>query len=1020
MQKKVKAKFYVPIIFFILVCAYLPPLATSSQADIAADLNITSDQSTGINTSTQQVRVAAATPIEINGEVVVINNDDYETTAHHGAFEINTIAKVTIGGDGNMTVRTYNGDNYAHTFAFWVNSKNAQVEINKENRIITFAVDSVGGNLSSNDEVSALMMGRTGQQVTINAKELRLENNGYHRGYGIWTSIAQGSTATLIINADVYFADHSDGFVQEAFAIRHDGGNTTITGNSTFTLYGKGGVGIRAIRDELTLNGDTLIETKGNVSETIVVTSWGFQFTRAIPAFGVWNGATGYGTENQDGAKITFNGATSITTQGNAAIGVVTELEEGVTTFNGATQISTSGGQGRWGYPFASTVAAFGVYNASGVTNFNGDLNLETSGEAASGIYANSGIVNLNNYEDGTQATANITTNTASAHGIHALRGTVNGQALVNITTNGDGANGIYAAGAGLTQLNGQTTIATAGLASHAVFATNRGKVELKDVIINVQDPDAFAFYASDNYTSNSAMIKTDGLHQVTGNIQAEGYGAVNLNMTGDSYLAGHANRVGDNSDISINMTGSSVWQMTASSRVKNLNMEDGQAMVNFNGDFQTLEIENLSGNGIFNMRTDVVNENADNVRVTGTTSGSYIINVSNIGGMAVTGTERTKLVDTKDKNCTFKLVNNVLELGAWQYGLRAMNDGRGLFDPDDEGQYWELYALTNGSGKSKPSAPGSASVNTVIGRYLLGNAQLDTLIKRLGDLRGDFKHNQNGMWIRAFGGQTKSYDRHFVNGFNMDYWGTNLGYDRLLELDDGINLGNTYIGAFVGYAEGDINFKQAGRGKGDVENYAAGLYLTYIGDTGYYLDAVAKYSWSRNNFNVRDSAGAMVDGNTNASDIGLSLETGRRFRFGNNGYKANADEQGSWYVEPQAQLSWQRLGGGNFNAGNGLNMDVDSFDSLIGRVGTLVGYESANTNIYVKAFYLKELDGNMDIKANGHRISESLDDDWWVYGVGVTHQLNEQSSFYVDVERAEGRHLEQKWAVNAGFRLSF
>ena len=149
---------------------------------------------------------------------------------------------------------------------------------------------------------------------------------------------------------------------------------------------------------------------------------------------------------------------------------------------------------------------------------------------------------------------------------------------------------------------------------------------------------------------------------------------------------------------------------------------------------------------------------------------------------------------------------------------------------------------------------------------------------------------------------------------------------------------------------------------------------------------------------------------------FGASLEIGKRFRF-----KANVGG-GAWYVEPQAQLSYQRQGSAYFTANNGLNIGIDDFNSLLGRIGTLIGYETEKTNFYAKVSYVKEFDGDMDIRyGNGTRIAgESFGDEWWVYGIGVTHQVNQRNSLYLSLERSSGGSFTEDWALRGGWRITF
>lgn len=122
-----------------------------------------------------------------------------------------------------------------------------------------------------------------------------------------------------------------------------------------------------------------------------------------------------------------------------------------------------------------------------------------------------------------------------------------------------------------------------------------------------------------------------------------------------------------------------------------------------------TVTVENLGGRasdtGTFRMNTDIKNEFADMLIVTGTAQGSYIIDVLNDGGTATSGRELTDLVRVNaDQDAAFTLDHDV-ELGGWLYALHTPDrDTVRRMHTDDT---WYLYS-TGGS-----SDPASAAVNT-------------------------------------------------------------------------------------------------------------------------------------------------------------------------------------------------------------------------------------------------------------------------------------------------------------------
>lgn len=243
-----------------------------------------------------------------------------------------------------------------------------------------------------------------------------------------------------------------------------------------------------------------------------------------------------------------------------------------------------------------------------------------------------------------------------------------------------------------------------------------------------------------------------------------------------------------------------------------------------------------------------------------------------------------------------------------------------------------------------------------------------------------------------------------------MDYGGFQIGYDRKVETKSD---GELYMGAMFGYSKGDLDYFKAGDGKVDSKKLA--VYGTYIKPSGFYLDAILKYQWMKNEFDVIDTAGTPVRGDdVSTGGLGASVEVGQRIAIG-----GNKGAKSGWYAEPQLQLSYQRQDGGYFNADNGLRIGVEPFTSILGRVGILLGYETEKSNFYAKVSKVKEFDGDLSVSANGTMISESLNSSWWVYGIGFTTKLDARNSLYLDIERTSGGTFRQPWKAGAGWRIA-
>ncbi|MGN0881655.1 autotransporter family protein [Cloacibacillus porcorum] len=621
------------------------------------------------------------------------------------------------------------------------------------------------------------------------------------------------------------------------------------------------------------------------------------------------------------------------------------------------------------------------------------------------GTKNNVGIYSVN--ESIVTAGDNLTINThGSGTGNYGVYTADGGQVTiksVSVETEGAESYGLIAWGSQNSQSSKITVtdgshIKTMGTDAYGVVAIDGGEVELtgKHTIETDLENDSYALWAQDG-----GAITADGQMNISGGIYAMSSGKINMTMQDGSYMKGFTSIDDTQTDELHVAMKNAYWDLhKQDSELSSLKMGTG-ATVDYTKEGSNLNLyaHDISGSGTFVMKTDVGGGNGDLLTVD-TSDGDHKIKVMDQGSAPTTGAEDPlTLVKTGDGKAEFTLTgkDNLTDIGAWSYGLR-----RALANES----HWELFPT------KRPSPPASAAVNTFMGGYLLAYAETQTLMQRLGDLR-DTDYN-SGYWFRFHGGKMESNSRSFVRDFDMKYGGAQVGYDRKIKNSW---KGDTYVGGYFGYSKGDLDYSilDGGTGgSGSVDSKTLGLYGTYIADNGFYVDAVLKYMWMKNDFDVLDSDGGHVTGDgLSTGGVGLSLELGKRFRFTKN-------ERGeNWYIEPQAQLSYTHQNGGYFNASNGLRIGVDSFNSLLGRLGMLAGYETAKTNVYVKVSYVKEFDGDVNIIANNVSIPESFGDSWWEYGLGFTARLNDRNSIYMSLERSSGGKFTEPWKVYAGWRIS-
>lgn len=398
-------------------------------------------------------------------------------------------------------------------------------------------------------------------------------------------------------------------------------------------------------------------------------------------------------------------------------------------------------------------------------------------------------------------------------------------------------------------------------------------------------------------------------------------------------------------------------------------------------------------------MRTNLETFQGDLLIVSGdlnTDNGESLkVTVNNQGGAQIADLEQELTIVQLTGTGAIELTNDV-EVGAFLYRLKH------------DGSEWRLY--TNDRYPYTPVA--QAAIETMNAGYLLTFAETQTLMQRMGDLRGG--QANGGAWARTFGGRFDiSGTTHLPNGFDMDYAGVQVGVDRQLTLD---NTGNLYLGGMFGASQSDQDYA---RGDGKITASHVGLYGTYVHPNGFYVDTLVKYTHMRHKDNPIDTLGQRQSAKASTDGFSGSLEVGKRFHL------ADQESQSAtgWYVEPQLQVTAGKQSGADLHDSNGLRARFDAVNSLIGRAGVLVGYElkggDTPVNLYAKASYVREFDGDVNVRFNNISRQESFKGEWLSSGLGVTTQLAKRHNLYADLESNNGSRFDNL-QFNMGYRFAF
>lgn len=540
------------------------------------------------------------------------------------------------------------------------------------------------------------------------------------------------------------------------------------------------------------------------------------------------------------------------------------------------------------------------------------------------------------------------------------------------------------------------------------------------------------AIYSTGNGSLVSAM--GTGRKIILGNLESADNGSIQLSLnTVESLLRGKSTVDGFKSDeaesvvthglmaatdaadesnsgtTELTIANGAHWDMTASSQVTKL-VHENSGVVNmaYNPELQRLDVGTYSGkDGIFRMKSDLNQletsdkKYADKVYIKGAAAGStgliQVHDQSFLTGHEVTGTKYQLLITDKSGKAKFSGMD-LDDGGLWDVTPTIQNGKYVRENMNvDTAQDTEWYLTKLERKVNKDTIPLMKAADN---SYALYRLDIDSLRKRMGDLRFRNLKDTSGLWARDFHG---TYDGR---GVNSKYNGFQLGYDYAAN-------DKSVYGFF---AERNISNPKYSYGSSKDHGLSGGLYGTWLGDSGLYTDVVAK--WGRDDTELHSWGGYPDSANYRTWNESLSVEFGKTFT-GDNGL----------FFEPEAQMVFGHLGSKDYTTSRGKTVSMGSYDSAIGRLGILLGKRVTNRenpyDYYLKFSVLHEFGGerNFHLAApDGETMdySEDYRDTWYEAGFGGTWHINGNTSIYADAERNFGGDWHKKWQWNVGVNWQF
>ena len=510
-----------------------------------------------------------------------------------------------------------------------------------------------------------------------------------------------------------------------------------------------------------------------------------------------------------------------------------------------------------------------------------------------------------------------------------------------------------------------------------------------------------------DNYSEVSAG--TDALLNISG--------GSTVNLTGDnsSVMYGKINITPTNT-INVTLKNNAAWHIMDASQINSLDIDNGKVFLSdAPNKYNVLTIADLSGYGTFYFNSNFNNSTVDSdvlsiidsVNLSDSNPVKLYVNVGSITNPNDI-VDKLKIISAPmaidTGTMTFALVGgtDILDVGGFEYNLIKGSGG----DP----QSWYLLNTRNaltGSAKTLANEPA----------ILLNMAKtgMNSLNKRMGELRNFSISNTEGAWVRT-------YAKHMVVddliGTELNTYGIEAGYDHQFDLD-GYN--RFYVGLMAGYLYSDPlktaqdNGGKDGRGRATMPT--VGIYATWLAGNGWFIDAVARTFWSSIDLTTYTPANDPIEFSFDRQITAASIEIGKQIEF----YK---DRYSRWILEPKAEVMVTYAKAKSFRSSTGNYVRFGDTGSAVGKAGALFGYYKTFKNCsviqpYVQASLISEFTGDTTIDYAQAQYKSDMNGLGFEVGGGVNYQMTLHSNVYAEFNYEIGSVVEAV-SGNLGFRHSW
>ncbi|MCU6420513.1 autotransporter outer membrane beta-barrel domain-containing protein [Klebsiella aerogenes] len=932
----------------------------------------------------------------LDGATTANNQALSDATLKLGEGSITDVAKGTqqIGGlafNGGTavfdtdTVGKSVSDAYITTTGNLDISGTGNVQVNTDSPVFngpTMPDNAVNLLAQDDGDISLKLAGSTGTVSAYGGNLTLLDRNGKAVTDAVSSAVMQNgeTVANATYDYRLTSGDNSDGLYINYGLTKVE---LLTSGDNALTLNAQGATGAAAdLSAQVTGAGDLAID--GGAGNTVSLSNLANDYTGKTD---VRSGTLLANNDNVLGQTSELHQAADTTVDLNGhsqSVGLLNTDAGASTDFNGGSLATANGGTVNGGLTGNGALAVNG--GTLTINGANAQMNAATT-------IANGATVELNDI-------AGLGSAAIVDNGLLALNEGVQGLLSNSLTGSGDvdkNGSGLVTMTADAAQYTGTTNLNAGGLQ----LGNNGNDVILASSTVNVAQGAQFG-----------------GFGGTAGDVNNRG--TLTIGALDTSASAGHTFTIGQNLSNSGMINVSAPGVTTAGNTL------------HVAGDY--------AGNGgTLNLNTQLGGDNSltDKLVVDGNTSGTTQVAVTNVGGSGAKTLNGIEVVSVGGNSAGEFTQKGRIVAGAYDYTLARgqggnagnwylTNNGETPVDPvnpDNGGD-----TPDNGGG-DKPHTPdirpeGKAYASNMQAANTLFNM---TLHDRLGethyvDALG--KEQTTSLWLRQVGGHTRSNDGSGQNKTQANRYVAQLGGDIAQWSSDGSD--RFHLGIMAGYANQHSNTRNHRNGysaDGSVNGYSTGLYGTWFQDneekTGAYVDTWMLYNWFDNSVSSKGASSESYK----SKGLTASVETGYTWKVG------ERNDHESYYVQPQAQVTWMGVKADDHKEQNGTVVQFGGDDNVQTRLGARFFIKGHNAKLdngkdrtfepFIEANWIhntKDFTAGLDgvpVKVAGTRNIGELK-------TGVEAKLNKNVNLWGNIAQQIGDKGYSDTQAMVGFKVNF